>query len=208
MAPVKLCLHVLYMCHPLNFFAPAAFANPPPLAMKKAASSARHSTCASPASPRHAHPDWIGGGSSLRQMMHAPASDPPPVALPCTAIRAAALQPAVECRVTSAFIHVHSCLWPPCFQCTLWHAAEQYVALMHREQRCNPGLLHSVLTQFGLSPALDLPLPDILGRAHVSLRVFLDHGQGKVGQSVCASILCGGRLMSLRPGTPRSRHHG
>jgi hypothetical protein len=80
-----------------------------------------------------------------------------------------------------------------------------YVALMHREQRCNPGLLHSALTHFGLSPAPDLPLPDIrarISRSATSLtpgargrpRVFLDHGQGKVGQSVCASIICGGRL--------------
>ena len=30
--------------------------------------------CASPLSPRHAQPDWMGGGLVSRQMMHAPAS--------------------------------------------------------------------------------------------------------------------------------------
>ena len=28
--------------------------------------------CASPLSPRHAQPDWMGGGLVSRQMMHAP----------------------------------------------------------------------------------------------------------------------------------------
>ncbi len=31
--------------------------------------------CASPPSPRHAQPDWMGGGLMSRQMTHAPASD-------------------------------------------------------------------------------------------------------------------------------------
>jgi hypothetical protein len=30
--------------------------------------------CASPLSPRHAQPDWMGGGLVSRQMMHAPPS--------------------------------------------------------------------------------------------------------------------------------------
>jgi hypothetical protein len=30
--------------------------------------------CARPLSPRHAQPDWMGGGLVSRQMMHAPAS--------------------------------------------------------------------------------------------------------------------------------------
>jgi hypothetical protein len=30
--------------------------------------------CASPLSPRHAQPDWMGGGLVSRQMMHAPQS--------------------------------------------------------------------------------------------------------------------------------------
>ena len=30
--------------------------------------------CASPLSPRHAQPDWMGGGLASRQMMHAPPS--------------------------------------------------------------------------------------------------------------------------------------
>jgi hypothetical protein len=30
--------------------------------------------CARPLSPRHAQPDWIGGGLVSRQMMHAPPS--------------------------------------------------------------------------------------------------------------------------------------
>ena len=42
------------------------------------ASLTRQATCAHPASPRQAHPDWIGAGSSSesRQMMHAPAAIP------------------------------------------------------------------------------------------------------------------------------------
>jgi hypothetical protein len=31
--------------------------------------------CASPPSPRHAQPDWMGGGLVSRQMTQAPASD-------------------------------------------------------------------------------------------------------------------------------------
>jgi hypothetical protein len=30
--------------------------------------------CARPLSPRHAQPDWMGGGLVSRQMMHAPPS--------------------------------------------------------------------------------------------------------------------------------------
>ena len=48
--------------------------NVPRCACCDAASWTRQSTCASPPSPRHAQPDWMGGGLVSRQMMHAPAS--------------------------------------------------------------------------------------------------------------------------------------
>ncbi len=51
--------------------------------------------CASPPSPRHAQPDWMGGGLASRQMMHARASVAMSVrsALPAWARR----QPGIRC---------------------------------------------------------------------------------------------------------------
>jgi hypothetical protein len=142
MTPVKRCPHVPQSDHPSSFWV---------LLIRWAAAIARHSTCASPASPRQAHPDCMGGGSSLRQMMHAPASGPPAEPAPANAVGTAALIAARK----------HSCLWPPCFQCTFWHAAEQYFTPLHLEHRCNPGLTHPTLAHLGTSsaPALVLSPP-------------------------------------------------
>jgi hypothetical protein len=63
MLPVNDCLHVEHL-------------DQPSLMMHRFASAActLQAACASPASERHAHPLWIGGGSDSRHMMHAPAS--------------------------------------------------------------------------------------------------------------------------------------
>jgi hypothetical protein len=48
---------------------------------------------------------------------------------------------------------MHSCLWPPCFQWTFWHAAEQYLTTLHLAQRCSPGLAHPSLAHLvGVAP--------------------------------------------------------
>ena len=63
-APVKSCLHVRHSHHPLLL----------PCAACDSAAWMRQPMCASPASPRQAHPIWIGGGLVSRQTKHAPAS--------------------------------------------------------------------------------------------------------------------------------------
>ena len=73
-----------------------------------------------------------------RQMVHAPTS-------PTPTERVTADAGGGGLAVTAW----QACLWPPCFQCTFWHAAEQYAVLWHRAQRCNPGLAHPSLAHGG-----------------------------------------------------------
>jgi hypothetical protein len=87
--------------------------------------------------------------------MHEPSHDPPPL----TAALAA-----VPAGLASAAGFLHSCLWPPCFQWTFWHAAEQYITPLHPPQRCNPSLVHPPLAHLGASRATSSTpaLPDIV----------------------------------------------
>ena len=59
-AAVKNCPHVWHSHHTLV----------PRCGCCATAFSTRQPTCARPVSDRHAQPDWIGGGSESRQMMH------------------------------------------------------------------------------------------------------------------------------------------
>jgi hypothetical protein len=83
--------------------------------------------------------------------MHVP---PSPASTLAAADGAAAVGAASRRDGTSAagFVLLQACLWPPCFQCTFWHAAEQYTVLWHRAQRCNPVLAHPSLAHLGLFP--------------------------------------------------------
>jgi hypothetical protein len=71
--------------------------------------------------------------------MHAPVSAPPPLfsdlTAACTAVQAG----------------THFCLWPPRFQWTFWHAAEQYFTPLHLAQRRSPGSKHSPFAHLGAS---------------------------------------------------------
>jgi hypothetical protein len=102
--------------------------------------------------------------------MHEPSHDPPPP----TAVLAAMIA-AAQAGLASAAGFLHSCLWPPCFQWTFWHAAEQYITPLHLAQRCNPCLVHPPLAHLGASRGTSSarPLPDIA----VSFPCPLDVGE-------------------------------
>jgi hypothetical protein len=99
-------------------------------------------------------------------MMHAGASEPALdreiVAAAATGFAApdATFRPRSGCRVTAATgLLEQACLWPPCFQWTFWHAAEQYFTPLHLAHRCNPGASHPSLAHLGTSSVPALPLP-------------------------------------------------
>ena len=79
----------------------------------------------------------MGGGSLSRQMMHAPPSDTPAAAavgVGRDAVAAERVSVLVlvgalgvsELDTVPARRALHCFLWPPSFQCTFWHSAEQY----------------------------------------------------------------------------------
>ena len=98
----------------------------------------------------------------MRQMMHEPSHAPlPPTAAPEHAVVAAAAADDGD-GVAAEWAGLQACLWPPCFQWTFWHAAEQYITLLHRAHRCKPLLAHPPLPHSGTSSALPLLPPSLL----------------------------------------------
>jgi hypothetical protein len=84
-------------------------------------------------------------------------SDPaPPMLLRCD-FAAGASRVAVAAAIGDTW---HFCLWPPCFQWTFWHAAEQYFTPLHLAHRCNPGSVHPSLAHLSM-PTPATPWPDI-----------------------------------------------
>lgn len=96
MGPVNRMWHVPHFCHALACVDALGFS-------LCSASLTRQATCAHPASPRRARPDWIGAKSSSqsRQMMQAPAGMPRRARL-CALVASFALARAL-----------HTSLWPP-----------------------------------------------------------------------------------------------
>jgi hypothetical protein len=87
--------------------------------------------------------------------MHAPTSGSA-VAPPAHAAAAAGVAAPDACRATSS---LHCSLWPPCFQWTFWHAAEQYTTPLHPAHRCTPGLEHPSLAHFCTLSTAAKPVP-------------------------------------------------
>jgi len=67
MAPVNLCSHVWHVNHHLQ----------PLRSTRACAAWTQQARWASPAGPRHAQPDWIGGGLASKQIRHTSSSLPP-----------------------------------------------------------------------------------------------------------------------------------